>query len=75
MRGVSMSWLNAYIRGLVIFAYFLIATVMIPNSVLRLNAVGSASAVVQDLIVLALWGAGLVAGLYLLRQLQRRGII
>ena len=70
-----MSWLNAYIRGLVIFAYFLIATVMIPKSVLRLNAVGSASAVVQDLIVLALWGAGLVAGLYLLRQLQRRGII
>ena len=70
-----MSWLNAYVRGLVIFAYFLIATVVVPNFVLRLNAVGSASAIVQDLIVLAIWGVALITGLFLLRQFQRRGII
>jgi hypothetical protein len=70
-----MSWLNAYVRGFLVFAYFLVATVVVPNIVLRLDAVGSASSVVQDLVVLAIWGTGLVAGMYLLRRFQAKGIV
>ena len=70
-----MSWINAYLRGFIVFAYFLIATVIIPNLVLRLDAVGSASSFAQDLLVLAIWGTGLVAGIYLLRRFQRQGLI
>ena len=70
-----MSWINAYVRGLLIVAYFVVATVIVPNLVLRLDAVLSASDVIRDLLVLAVWGSGLVAGLWLLRLLQRRGTI
>ena len=70
-----MSWINAYVRGLLIVAYFVVATVILPNAVLRLDPVLSASDVIRDLLVLAVWGAGLVAGLWLLRLLQRRGTI
>ena len=70
-----MSWINAYVRGLLIVAYFVVATVILPNAVLRLDPVLSASDVIRDLLVLAVWGAGLVAGLWLLRRLQRRGAI
>jgi hypothetical protein len=67
--------LNAYVRGFLVFAYFLVATVMIPNYVLKLEAIGSASTVVQDLVVLGIWGAGLVAGMFLLRRFQAKGIV
>ncbi len=70
-----MSWINAYVRGLLIVAYFVVATVIVPNMVLQLEAVVSASDVARDLLVLAVWGTGLVAGLWLLRRLQRRGAI
>ena len=70
-----MSWINAYVRGLLIVAYFVVATVILPNAVLRLDPVLSASDVIRDLLVLAVWSAGLVAGLWLLRRLQRRGAI
>ena len=70
-----MNWMNAYVRGFLVFMYFLVMTVMVPNFVLRLGAVGNASALIQDLIVLAVWGAGLVAGLYLLRRFQAKGVI
>lgn len=70
-----MSWVNAYIRGLLIFLYFFVATVYVPNFVLRLDFVGDASPFVQDSIVLVIWGGALVAGLYLLRRFQRQGLI
>ena len=70
-----MTWMNAYLRGLLIFAYFVVATVIIPNIVVRLDVITGASSVVQDLVVLGVWGAGLVAGLYLLRRFQRTGLI
>ncbi len=70
-----MSWINAYLRGLLIVAYFVVATVILPNAALRLDAVLSASDVIRDLFVLAVWGTGFVAGLWLLRMLQRRGAI
>ena len=70
-----MTWLNAYLRGVAVFAYFLVATVIVPNIVLRLDAIGNASTVVQDLVVLAIWGAGFVVGVVLLRRFQTRGIV
>lgn len=70
-----MSWINAYARGLLVFLYFLVATVMLPNFVLRLGAIGRASDLVQDAVVLLVWGAGFVAGLYLLRRFQAKGIV
>ena len=70
-----MSWINAYLRGLLIVAYFVVATVIVPNFVLRLDVVLSTSDVIRDLLVLAIWGTALVVGLWLLRMLQRRGAI
>ncbi len=70
-----MSWINAYLRGLLIVAYFVVATVIVPNAVLRFDSVLSASNLVRDLLVLAVWVAGFVVGLWLLRFLQRKGAI
>lgn len=70
-----MNWMNAYVRGLIIFLYFLVATVVVPDFVLKLDSVGSLSALLQDVIVLAIWGVGLIAGMYLLRRFQARGHI
>jgi len=70
-----MSWINAYGRGLLIFLYFVVATVWLPNFVVRLAPVASASSLVSDSLVLAVWGVGLGAGLWLLRFAQRRGHI
>ncbi len=70
-----MTWMNAYLRGLLIFAYFLVATVIVPNFVARLDQIGRASAFVRDIVVLGVWGIGLLAGLYLLRRFQRSGLI
>lgn len=70
-----MGWLNAYVRGFLIFAYFLVATVIVPNYVVRLDQIGRASAVVRDIVVLGVWGVGLLVGLYLLRRFQRTGLI
>lgn len=70
-----MSWISAWIRGLLIFLYFVVATVILPNSVLRLEFISRASSVLRDLAVLTTWGAGFVVGLYALRRLQRRGVI
>lgn len=70
-----MNWPNAYVRGFLIFLYFLVATVILPNVILRLDAVGGASDLVQDAVVLVVWGTGLVAGIYLLRRFQVRGLV
>jgi len=70
-----VSWRNAYVRGLLVFVYFVIATVIVPDFVVRLDSVAGASTIVSDVVVLAVWGVGLVAGLYLLRRFQRTGLI
>lgn len=70
-----MTWMNASLRAFVIFVYFVVATVWLPNFVVRLGSVASASSFVKDSVVLAVWGVGLGAGLWLLRSAQRRGII
>ncbi len=70
-----MTWVNAYLRGLLIFVYFVVATVIVPDIVVRLDVITGAPSVVQDLVVPGVWAAGLVGGLYLLRRFQRTGLI
>ena len=71
----SISWLGATVRGLVIFFYFVLATVWLPDFVLSLSAVADASRFIRDLVGLTIWGAGLVAGLWMLRFFQSKEII
>ena len=70
-----MTWTAAALRGLLIFVYFVVATVWLPNRVLRLGFIADANSFVEDLVVLIVWGAALVGGMYALRTAQRRKII
>lgn len=70
-----MTWPGAALRGLVIVAYFIVFTVWLPNTILQLGAVASATSFVRDALVTAVWGTALVVGLYGLRVSQRAGLI
>ena len=70
-----MTWINATVRGVIVFLYFLVATVWIPNTILQLSFVADAAPFVRDSIVLAFWSIGLFGGLFLLRRAQKRGLI
>ena len=70
-----MSWITATWRGLLIVVYFVVGTVWLPNRILRLDAVAGASANTQDVLVLVTWGAFLLAGMWLLRAGQRKGLL
>lgn len=70
-----MGWINATVRGLLIVAYFVIATVWLPNQVAAIDAIESASRPVRDLAVAGVWAVALGAGIWLLRIAQRRGLI
>jgi hypothetical protein len=70
-----MTWINASLRGVAIFGYFVVATVWLPDFVLKLDSVASASSFIRDLVVLVLWGGGFVGGLWLLRFGQRKGLV
>ena len=48
---------------------------MIPDYVIGLEAIATASTFVRDAVVLAIWGGAFVAGLWLLRRLQARNVI
>jgi predicted tellurium resistance membrane protein TerC len=70
-----MTWMNAWLRGLAFFVYIVIATVWLPDFVVKLDSVAGAAAFVRDLIVLGVWGAAFIGGLWLLRFGQRRGLV
>ena len=70
-----MTWPSAALRSLVIVAYFIVFTVWLPNTILQLGAVASATSFVRDALVTAVWGIALVAGLYGLRVSQKAGLI
>lgn len=67
-----MSWLQASIRAALIVAYFIVATVWLPDVVVNLDPIAGGSAIVRDAVVLAVWGGGFVAGAWFLRRSQRR---
>lgn len=70
-----MTWTNASIRAVAIFLYFVIATVWLPNTIMQLSFIADAGDFVRDAIVAGIWGVGLVAGIVLLRQGQKRSLI
>jgi hypothetical protein len=70
-----MTWTTASLRGLVIVAYFVLATVWLPDRILGIGFVRSAPEVVSDLMALTVWGAGLLGGMWSLRIGQERGLI
>lgn len=70
-----MSWGNAWLRGLAIFLYVVIATVWLPDFVLALGPINEGSAFVRDVAVVVVWGAALFGGMVLLRLGQKRGVI
>jgi hypothetical protein len=70
-----MTWSSAWLRGFLIFLYFVLATVYLPHFVLNLDFVGELTKFFRDLIGLVVWGAALTCGLWMLRAAQRRGVI
>jgi hypothetical protein len=70
-----MSWINATVRGLLIVAYFVVATVWLPNQVVAIDAIESASRLIRDIAVSGVWAVTLGGGIWLLRISQRRGLI
>jgi ABC-type Mn2+/Zn2+ transport system permease subunit len=71
--GRQSSWLAAYVRGLIVFLYFVIATVWLPDRALQF--VDGSSRFVQDAVVSVVWFVALAAGLYGLRRAQSQGLI
>ena len=70
-----MNWTRGWGIGFAIFAYVLIATVWLPDFVLSLGPIASGSALVRDVVVLAVWGGALGAGMWVLRRAQERGML
>jgi hypothetical protein len=70
-----LTWLKAFVRGIAIVAYFIVATVWLPNTILETSLVAEASWFVRDTVVMTIWGIALFGGMYGLRQAQTRGII
>ncbi len=65
------TWGSAYLRGLVIFLYFFLATVWLPSSMYGEAPLDKAPKFVQELVISGAWGTMLVIGLLGLRWLQR----
>ena len=66
-----MTWTRAFGRSLVIVAYFLVATVLLPGRITRLTV----GATLRDILVLLAWAIALALGMWMLRSAQRRGVI
>jgi len=69
------TWTRAYILGVVIALYFIVATIWLPSFVLKLSVVASAPAIIRDLIGAGVWSVFVAAGLIGLRMAQRAGLI
>jgi hypothetical protein len=71
----EQGWLIAVGKAILIFAYFVAATVWLPSWALRLDAVAGASSLVQDAVGTGVWLVTFAFGLWGLRRLQALGSI
>jgi hypothetical protein len=69
------SWVRAYLIGLLIAGYFIVATVWFPSWVLRWGPVAGAEPLLRDLIGSGVWFVALVFGLWALWRAQRARFI
>lgn len=68
-----MTWMQALLRGLLIVAYFALATVWLPSWLAGLNPVASLPRALADLVAAASWASFLILGIFGLRWGQRGG--
>jgi hypothetical protein len=67
----ATTWTRAYLIGIAIALYFIVATIWLPSFVLKLGFVAGAPSVLRDLIGAGVWFVFLAAGLFTLRWAQR----
>lgn len=68
-------WPRAWLKAVVIFLFFVVATVVVPSLVLEWGPVSRAPRIVQDLIGSVIWVVALVAGIYALWRGQRERVL
>ncbi len=67
----ELSWWTAYARGLVIFLFFVLATVWLPSWVVGQGPVAGASRWIADVVGTVVWLVPLAIGIVALRWLQK----
>lgn len=72
---LDVSWPTAWLKSSIIVVSIIVATVLIPNWVINLQAVADLSKPWPDLIAVALWGAGFGACLLVLWRADRQSRI
>lgn len=70
-----MSTLRAFVLAVLIVAYFVTATVWLPDFVLRTEPLAGIARVGKDLIASGMWAVGLGFGMLALRRYQGWGKI
>jgi mono/diheme cytochrome c family protein len=68
-------WPRAWLKAVVIFLFFMLATVVLPSVVLQWGPVTRAPRIVQDLIGSGIWFVALGVGLYALWRGQRERVL
>ena len=68
-------WPRAWLKAVVIFLFFVLATVVVPSFVMQWGPVSRAPRIVQDLIGSGIWIVALGAGLYALWRGQRERVL
>ncbi len=71
----SDSWLDAWIKAIVIFVLVTVSTVFVPSYLIRLNRVARLDILLQDLVAVGSFTIALVASLWLLYQAREAGRI
>jgi len=72
---MRLSWSSATWRSLIIFGYVVIFTVWLPDRVVKIGAVASASTWIRDGIALVAWGVPLLVALVGVRIAQEHELI
>lgn len=73
--GHRFDWPRAWLKAVVIFLFFVLATVVVPSFVMQWGPVSRAPRLVQDLIGSGIWFVALAAGLYALWRGQRERVL
>jgi hypothetical protein len=70
-----VTWLSAAARSLIIVVYLILATVWLPDMILKTQVLLDSPVIVRDLVPVLVWSVGLAGGLVGMRVAQRRGLI